>query len=89
MFQLCKIRKQQIGHQVKKDLKTQFHLLEGVYQGQELIIHMIKVMDTIYYLQIEILAWQRLGKTHSVINLVIKLSLQVQEVINYQVILDI
>ena len=89
MFQLCKIQKQQIGHQVKKDLKTQFHLLEGAYQDQELTIHMIKVMDTIYYLQIEIQAWQRLGRTHSVISLVIKLSLQVQEVINYQVILDI
>ena len=89
MFQRCKIQKLQIGLQIKKDLKTQFHLLEEVYQDQELIIHMTKVMDTIYCQQIEIQAWQKLEIIHLVLSPAIKLSLQVQEVTNYQVILDI
>ena len=44
-----------IGLQVKKDLKTLSLLLQEVYQDQELIIHLTKVMDIIYYPQIEIL----------------------------------
>jgi len=89
VFQRCKIQEQQIGLQIKKDLKTKFHLLQEVYRDQELIILMIKVMDTIYYLQIEMEAWQSLERIQLVLSPAIKLSLQAQEVINYRVILDI
>ena len=55
LFQQCKIQELRIGLQVKKDLKTLSLLLQEVYQDQELIIHLTKVMGIIYYPQIEIL----------------------------------